>query len=386
MKVLITTDVFPPDIGGPATFVPALATGLAQRGHEVTVVTWSRRARQADDLGYAFRLQRIPRWRLRPLRLARMLARLVAQARGADVIFVNGLLFAAALANSVVRRPIVAKVVGDLAWEYAQAHGVADDLETFAHRRYSLSVEWRRHLRTRILRRVDAVVVPSAYLADLVRRWGVEPGRVHVIVNAVIPGPARARPDQPPARPGRLITVGRLIPHKRVDQIIETLPALPGVELLVIGDGPERTALQAGARALGCERRVVFDGALLPAEVGARLREADAFVLNSRYEGLPHVVLEAFAAGLPVVATAAGGTPELVHDGESGLLVPLDDVTRLRDAIRTVLEDRALRERLVRGGQAILARHALPGMIDATEALLTRVSGGRAAVLAGMAR
>ena len=183
------------------------------------------------------------------------------------------------------------------------------------------------------------------------------------------------------------MTVGRLTAHKRVDEIIEVLPALSGVDLLVIGDGPQRTALEAGARALGCERRVVFTGSLPPEEVSARLREADVFVLNSRYEGLPHAVLEAFAAGIPVVATAVGGTPELVRDGESGVLVPPGDAKRLREAIQTLLDDAALRERLGRGGYAVLLeRHSMSAMVDATEALLARVSGRRAAAFSGIAR
>jgi len=387
MKVLVTTDVFPPDIGGPATLVPALATALAQRGHEVTVVTWRHLASHADDRRYAFRLERIRRWRSRTLRLARMLPRLLAHARRADVIFVNGLLFAAWLGNAIARRPMIAKVVGDLAWEYAQAHGIVDDLETFGRRRYRVSVEWRRRLQSAVLRRLDAVVVPSAYLAGLVRSWGVAPGRIHVIANALNPGGAPPQPSGRGDRNRRLVTVGRLTAHKRVDEIIEVLPALSGVDLLVIGDGPQRTALEAGARALGCERRVVFTGSLPPEEVSARLREADVFVLNSRYEGLPHAVLEAFAAGIPVVATAVGGTPELVRDGESGVLVPPGDAKRLREAIQTLLDDAALRERLGRGGYAVLLeRHSMSAMVDATEALLARVSGRRAAAFSGIAR
>ena len=351
MKVLVTTDVFPPDIGGPATFVPALATALAQRGHEVTVVTWSHLASHADDRRYAFRLERIRRWRSRTLRLARMLPRLLAHARRADVIFVNGLLFAAWLGNAIARRPMIAKVVGDLAWEYAQAHGIVDDLETFGRRRYRVSVEWRRRLQSAVLRRLDAVVVPSAYLAGLVRSWGVAPGRIHVIANALNPGGAPPQPSGRGDRNRRLVTVGRLTAHKRVDEIIEVLPALSGVDLLVIGDGPQRTALEAGARAL------------------------------------PHAVLEAFAAGIPVVATAVGGTPELVRDGESGVLVPPGDAKRLREAIQTLLDDAALRERLGRGGYAVLLeRHSMSAMVDATEALLARVSGRRAAAFSGIAR
>lgn len=385
MKILVTTDIFPPDIGGPATFVPTLATGLVQRGHGVTVVTWSRLARHADDEGYAFRLERVPRCGSRALRLGRLLPCLIAHAHRADVIFVNGLLFAAGLVNLATRRPMVAKIVSDLAWEYAQEHGVADDLDTFAHRRYGVSVEWRRRLRTVVLRRLDGVVVPSGYLAGLVSSWGVEPERVHVIPNAVTPCGGPPRPRGPAGGRRRLVTVGRLVVLKNVEGIIEVLPGLPDLELVIIGDGPERACLEARARALGCNHRVIFAGTLPAAEVSVRLQEADVFVLNSLHEGLPHVVLEAFAAGLPVVATAVGGTPELVQDGESGLLVPPGAVARLREAIRTVLDDAALRERLVREGRAVLARHSLPGMIDATETLLARVSGRQPAAVAGTA-
>jgi glycosyltransferase involved in cell wall biosynthesis len=383
MNVLITSDIFPPDVGGPATFVPTLATYLAQRGYRVTVLTWSRHARHPADDGYAFRVDRIPRWRFRMARLARLFPRLLTRARDSDVIFVNGALFATWLVNTVSRRPIAAKVVGDLAWEYAQLRGISDDLHTFSHQRYAASVEWRRRLQSRALQAMDAVVVPSRYLARLVASWGVAPEGIEVIPNAVaLPAPtaggqpARSRP--PGDGPRRLVTVGRLVPHKRVDEIIGVLPELSGVELMVIGDGPERAALQAHARRLQCDDRVTFMGSLPPPQVMGRLREADVFVLNSRYEGFPHVVLEAFGASVPVVATAVGGTPELVRHEDSGLLVPPGDAAKLRQAIARVLEDCKLRGRLVEGGHATVADRSPADMLTATEALLVRVGGGRA--------
>lgn len=382
MNVLITSDIFPPDFGGPATFVPTLATHLARQGYRVTVLTWSRHARHPADDAYPFRVDRIPRGRSRTARLARLFPRLLTQARDSDVIFVNGSLFATWLVNTMSRRPIAAKVVGDLAWEYAQLRGISDDLHTFSHQHYAASVEWRRRLQSRALRAMDAVVVPSRYLARLVASWGVASERIEVIPNAVIlpvpragGQPARARPPGDERR--LLVTVGRLVPHKRVDEIIEVLPELSGVELMVIGDGPERAALQARARRLGCQDRVIFTGALPPPQVLGRLREADVFVLNSRYEGFPHVVLEAFGASVPVVATAAGGTPELVRHEESGLLVPPGDAAKLRQAIARVLEDRTLRGRLVEGGHAAVADRSPADMLAATEALLVRVGGGR---------
>jgi len=100
------------------------------------------------------------------------------------------------------------------------------------------------------------------------------------------------------------------------------------------------------------------------------LRACDLFVLNSRYEGLPHVVLEAFAAGLPVVATAVGGTPEVVENEVSGLLLSPGDTHALRDVIVRLLSDQLLRRRLVENARAQLANFSLTQMIEKTASLL----------------
>ena len=384
MKVLITTDIFPPDIGGPATFVPAVAAGLAHWGHHVTVLTWSRVPRQPEDRRYPFVLDRVPLRTLRTLRLAQLWPRLIVHLRGADVVYVMGQLFSAFLANQILRRPAVAKVVGDPVWEYAHRHHVTSDyIETFQQRRYTAAVEWRRWLHTAALRRMDAIVVPSGYLARLVVGWGVPPERVRVIPNAwTPPGASPSMREERRNRPG-LITVCRLIAWKGVHELIDVISELPDVELVVVGDGPQREALQLRAIQSGCQDRVVFTGALSRAEVSARLKAGDVFVLNSRYEGFPHTVLEAYAAELPVIATAAGGTPEVVHHNVTGLLVPPGDRRALREAIHLLLNNIRLRERLVKGGMEMLGRHSMAAVVEATEAVLTRVASGLDSAVVG---
>ncbi|MER3407672.1 MAG: hypothetical protein C4292_02475, partial [Nitrososphaera sp.] len=136
MRVLIVTGIFPPDIGGPATYVPQIAEGLAQRGHTVTVLTLSDRL-DHPDAGYSYRVVRLPRGMFKPLRMLVTIGAIVRLGRKADVLFVNGLALESALANFLLRKPLVMKVVGDLAWERATARGwTSDDFETFQQKRY----------------------------------------------------------------------------------------------------------------------------------------------------------------------------------------------------------------------------------------------------------
>ena len=120
------------------------------------------------------------------------------------------------------------------------------------------------------------------------------------------------------------------------------------VGLQVIGDGPELEMLVRHSQQLKIDERVQFMGSVGHDTVFAFLREADAFVLNSLYEGFAHVIPEAMLAGTPVIATAVGGTPELVEDGVTGLLVPPASPEALAAAIGRVRDDKVLREELSR--------------------------------------
>ncbi len=135
-----------------------------------------------------------------------------------------------------------------------------------------------------------------------------------------------------------------------------------------IGDGPLRTALQEQAQALGIAQRVHVLGRR--DDVPALLSQLDIFVLTSRSEGMSNTILEAMATGLPVVATAVGGTPEMVLDGETGRLVPPDDPEALERALTPLLIDAAPRRRM--GQQArrrVESRFSLPAMVQAYETL-----------------
>jgi glycosyltransferase involved in cell wall biosynthesis len=369
MRICLPTGIFPPDIGGPASYVPRIAKALVERGHEVEVITLSDAPH--DDTRYPFVVQRIPRGMSRLPRMAKAIARIARAAGRAEVVFANGLFIEAVLARGLVRRPLVMKVVGDWAWERATLNRQTEDgLEDFQTRRQRARVEAAKRLRARVTRRAQHVIVPSQYLADIVCGWGVEPERVSVIYNA----PDLATPqnvDLPPFNGMTLATVGRLVPHKGIDQLLRAISTIPNVRLLIAGTGPLRNALEKATAELGLQSRVIFLGTLSREAVAGLLRQADLMVLNSTYEGLPHVVLEAFAAGTPVLATRVGGTPEAVAHGVSGWLIPSGDEAELGRAIRLLLEDSALRDRLREAGRRLLTqRFRWETLVEQTLAVL----------------
>lgn len=374
MKLVIATGIFPPDIGGPASFVPRLAGALVERGDAVQVITLADPPAIAADQRFAFPVHRIDRSLPRAVRMVRTIRRIAACAREADVLLANGLYLEAVIAARLARRPAVAKVVGDTIWERARHAGRSETLDDFQTARLPWGWRLMRALQDAYLRAYDRVITPSAYLQRIVRGWGVDPARIEVVYNAVPPAPGA------PGDPARfdIVSSGRLVPWKHFAELID-IAARNRWSLCIVGDGPLRDTLEARARASGAA--VTFAGHLPQSAVAETIRSGRVFVLNSSYEGLPHIVLEAMAAGVPVVATAAGGTPETIVDGTTGRLVPVGDTAAMERAIGELLADDAMRARLAAEATVALARwFSFEQMIAATRALLARTAGERRGV------
>ncbi len=370
LRILLVSGVFPPDIGGPATYVSQMAGALAGLGHHIMLVTLSDRIEPNDRL-YPFRVIRLPRGALKPWRWVMTVATLVWHGRRTDLLFINGLTAEAVLANLVLRKPMVQKVVGDFAWERATSWGwVKDNFEEFQKNHYGPRVEVLRALRAWWTRKAHRVIVPSRYLARWVADWGIPEGQLAVIYNAVDPFGTPDPISVPLLTVKNVVTVGRLVPLKRVDKVIEVTARLDGVGLVIVGDGPERPRLEEQVHALGVFNRVYFAGQRSRAETLSLMAACDLFVLNSSHEGFPHVVLEAMSIGLPVVATAVGGIPEVVQDGENGRLTASLDAEELCGVLSQLLYSTSERERLVLGAKRTIGRFALEEIAKQTEALV----------------
>jgi glycosyltransferase involved in cell wall biosynthesis len=371
MRICITTGIFPPDIGGPATYVPVIAAALAQHGHTIIVITLSNDTAH-DDKERPFRVVRLPRKRFYPLRIATTAWTIARLARRADVVFVNGLQWEAMLATLVVRKPVVQKVVGDAAWERARTRGwTRDDLDTFQTRRYGAKIRVQQWLRRVWTDHANVVVVPSQYLKRLVGGWGVAEHKITVVYNALEPIASPLPASLPLRTSFNIATVSRFVPWKHIDGILRAIAGMDDVGLVAVGDGAERERLHALAASLGIAHRVYWTGQRSVEDVHSLVRACDAFVLNSSYEGLPHIVLEAMQLRVPVIATDVGGTSEVVKHEHTGLLIPAGDDAQLAAAIRRLRHDVPLRERLV-GTAAEEVQHnwSFDAMVERTESLL----------------
>jgi glycosyltransferase involved in cell wall biosynthesis len=184
------------------------------------------------------------------------------------------------------------------------------------------------------------IAITDALRTFTVERVGVPAGKVQTIhygLDGLPPTWGDNPPDDVPRDARVLLAVSRLAQQKGVDVAIRALTQLPAdTVLVVLGEGPERDALERLARDLGVELRIFLPGRV--PDVAAWLRRARVFVHPARWEGFGLAVLEAMLAGLPVVASNVSSLPELVADGETGLLVPPDDATALARGIAVALE------------------------------------------------
>lgn len=237
-----------------------------------------------------------------------------------------------------------------------------------------------RQLLSRWATDVQAIAISDAVAQQAIGVWGMAPGRVHTVLNPlVVPGPrlaraeARARLGLPPEA-DVLLALGRLEPQKGLIYLLQALAILAGQglrpRLYLVGEGTLRTSLEADAAALGLQGQVTFTG--LSDEPGLYLSAADALVLPSLFEGLGNVMAEAFAFGLPVLASNLEGPAEIVEPGRTGYLYPAADAAAWAEGLALFLRQA---DRTALGLQAQARAAAWPSPAEYAQQLLGLYKG-----------
>lgn len=200
------------------------------------------------------------------------------------------------------------------------------------------------------LARLALVVTVSEAAAASLAALGIPRGRIRIVPPGVAPAAAPAKPSGAPV----IGAISRLSREKNVALLLKAFALvskeIPEASLSVYGDGPERGALADLAESLGIGAKTAFHGHV--PDAGRRCGEFDVLAVPSSRESFGLAALEAMACGLPVVATKVGGLPELIIDGETGMLVPPEDERAMADALIAVLRDRGLAARLGEAGRA----------------------------------
>jgi len=226
------------------------------------------------------------------------------------------------------------------------------------------------------VRRADRVVVVSHDMARAVASQGIPSSKIQVIHNACLVGPERGDHAWNAEASPVVGVIGRLSPEKGVDLALrvhsKVTQQLPSVRLLIVGEGPERVALEGHAERLGISHSVCWAG--YREDITEVYRQLTLLLIPSRSEGLPNVALEAMGHGIPVVATSVGGIPEVVNDGESGLLAPPDDAEGLARHVLSILKDPSLHRRLGQEArQEMASRFSLEARLQALRGMYERV-------------
>jgi glycosyltransferase involved in cell wall biosynthesis len=344
MRIKLISGIYPPEIGGPAQFIPKLADFLLKKSHECEVLTLGNKpilpSQQAWTVDY------IKRDKL-PIRFTKVIAHLLRERKKSDIYFANGLIEEVGIFLFVTRRKGVAKIVGDAVWERARNNGeTVESVSEFNLHDGTFKQRIERILLVFALNQFKLVMCPSHELKNLVSRWGVRTPIV-VIQNGV------TVPDinQIAEKEFDVVTVSRLVNWKNVDFVIKACHRA-GASLTVVGEGPEREQLEAIAKEN--DLKVFFAGNIDNFEIPNILKKSKLFVLYSDYEGLSFALLEAMSYGVvPVVSNCEGNT-SVITNGVTGYVVPMKNLEYLAQSIKTLLSEEKLRESMAVNSKALI--------------------------------
>lgn len=340
-KILITTGIYPPSIGGPATYSKLLFDELPKRGYEVKVLSYDSVRKYPRGISHFI-----------------FMFKTIAVGRGADLIYTQDPVsvgWPTMLACRFLRKKYVLRVPGDFAWEQGvRRFGVRDSLDDFVkdNNQYKSDVHRLKKVQKQVAEKAEKIIVPSRYLKKIVSRWGIDENKIVVIYNSF---------DEPESieevhLEGRnLISVGRLVPWKGFSTLIDIMPILlekySDLSLHIFGDGSLKGELDKKLKELNLEGKVFLHGGVDRQKLAGYMKSSDVFVLNTNYEGLSHTVLEAMALGVPVVTTNVCGNPEVIENEVDGFLVEFDDKNSLIEKISSLLDDTNLRDKFILAGK-----------------------------------
>lgn len=364
MKILITTGIYPPDIGGPATYSRLLVEGLPQRGIEVKVLSF----------GEVRHLPKIIRHFI-------YFSKIFSKAKGVDVLYAQDPVsvgFPTALANVFLRKRFFIRIAGDYAWEQGvQRFDIQDDLDVFSLKNdYGWQIKFFKKIQIFVAKRADQIIVPSYYFKTVIVNWGINPDKIEVIYNGInLQDHLALREPNNEEKKIIMLSVGRLVPWKGFRVLVEIMPDLlkkiSELKLMIVGSGPQQLELENLVKKLNLEKQVILTGQLSREELLELKNNVDIFILNTHWESFSFDVLEAMAVGLPIITTKVGSLPELIENNQEGILINPDDKEAIVNAVQKILQNDNFRQAIIQNAYQKSKQFSLQSTLDNLEKLLT---------------
>ena len=322
MRVLVTVGIFPPDIGGPATFVPKIAKYFQDElNYEIEILTLS--DNKNSNINDDFSVKRIDRNLPIIYRWLKTIFTIYKLGKNKDLIFVNGLGTEATIANIFLKKKIIRKIVGDPVWERAYSKAkISESFDEFQVKNYGFSISLQKKVRSFSIKKSDIVVTPSQHLKNFILNLGFK-NKIEIINNGVFIPEENTNiftNDQI-----NITIVSRLVSHKNIEKIIKAISDLnnPLINLNIIGDGPELNQLQKISLESNNKDNIIFHGKLNRDDINHIFLNSDIYIQASNYEGLPHSLLEAMSYGIPVLCTPVGECKEILGNEDRGYILDL---------------------------------------------------------------
>lgn len=382
-NILIVTGIFPPDIGGPATYSETLAGALSGRGFKVKVITYSSVRKYLKDKDFSFKLVRVWRKNFWFFRHAIYAVKVFLSCKNSDIIYslstLNGTIPSLAGAR-FFKKKFYLRIAGDYAWQVAvEKNKTGLLIDDFQKSKKGGWIGILSKLQTWACKNADTIIVPSEYLAGIVTGWGIPKEKVKVVYNGVDFRSSELSKEEARRKIGIfghvIVSIGRLVPWKGFRMLVKIMPKLfeinQAFRLVIVGEGPDKKVLAAMIKNLGLEKKVLLVGKKSQSELAIYLAAADMFVLNTGYEGFSHQILEAMVAGVPVITTAVGGNKEMIDQGENGFMVRYNDEFNLIEAIRSLWQSPELQKEFITKGKEAAGKFNADRMLNETVKILS---------------
>ena len=319
MNILITVGIFPPDIGGPASFVPKIANHLIKMDNEVKIICLADEENLLleDELD----VLRIRRSTYLPRRWFKTISLIIKHGRKSDILFVNGLGVEAAIANLYLRKKIVRKIVGDPVWErFYNKKRTSETFDDFQNLKHNLNVRIQKLIRNWSISSSEIVVTPSDHLKEFINKTNPKTEVLKINNGIEI---TEFKRNKTPLHEFNILINSRLVVQKNIHLVIEAMGSIKNLDinLKIIGEGGEFARLEDLITNLKLQNRVKMIGKVENNLISEYLKTSNLFIQASDYEGLPHSILEAINFEVPILSTEVGGCKDLLDDGDRGFII-----------------------------------------------------------------
>ena len=374
MRVLVTVGIFPPDIGGPATFVPKIAKYFQDElNYEIEILTLS--DNKNSNINDDFSVKRIDRNLPIIYRWLKTIFTIYKLGKNKDLIFVNGLGTETTIANIFLKKKIIRKIVGDPVWERAYSKAkISESFDEFQVKNYGFSISLQKKVRSFSIKKSDIVVTPSQHLKNFILNLGFK-NKIEIINNGVFIPEENTNiftNDQI-----NITIVSRLVSHKNIEKIIRAISDLnsPLINLNIIGDGPELNQLQKISLESKNKNNIIFHGKLNRDEINHIFLNSDIYIQASNYEGLPHSLLEAMSYGIPVLCTPVGECKEILGNEDRGYILDLPvSKNNIKSKISEIIGEKDIANKKgERGKDLINEKYNLTNSFNLYKNLFTRL-------------